>query len=445
MLDGWKSLSQQKTIQNEIEICGRGLFGGEEATVRFKPAEPDTGVVFVCVNGQGSVTIPARVDYLASRPRRTSLRNGTAGVETVEHCLAAVAGLGIDNLQIEVTGSELPSGDGSSLHFVEALRGAGLVEQQAERRVIKVIEAIHIVRGDAEIAALPCEEPGLHIIYELDYGPESPIGRQVFSIDLAPERFVNDLAGSRTFVLEIEAQQLRQAGLGTHLTYSDILVFGPNGPIDNEVRWPDECVRHKIQDLIGDLTLAGRPIQARVYARRSGHSLNHELVKGILASLEAAELAKKPKRAGEPLVDIRRIQRILPHRYPFLMIDRVIELEEEVRAVAIKNVTINEEFFQGHYPGHPIMPGVLILEAMAQLGGVLLSQKLEHTGKVAVLLSLDKVKFRRPVVPGDQLILEATAIRVKSRTGHVHGSARVGEDMVAEADIKFMMVDADPV
>lgn len=439
-------MSLQTTIRNEVEIHGRGLFGGEEATVRFKPAEPDSGIVFVCANGRAPVTVPARVDYLASRPRRTSLRNGTAGVETIEHCLAAVSGLGIDNLQIEISGPELPSGDGSSLHFVEALHQAGLVEQQVEKRIIKVTEAIHLTRGDAEIAALPCDEPGLHIIYELDYGPSSPIGRQVLAIDLTPDAFINQLAGARTFVLEIEAQQLRQAGLGTHLTYKDLLVFGPNGAIETEIRWPDECVRHKIQDLIGDLTLAGRPIQARVYARRSGHSLNHELVKSILAAVEAAELAKSPKHpAGEPLLDIRRLQRILPHRYPFLMIDRVIEMQGDERAVAIKNVTINEEFFQGHYPGHPIMPGVLILEAMAQLGGVLLSQKLEHTGKVAVLLSLDKVKFRRPVVPGDQLILEATAVRVKSRTGHVRGKARVGDEMVAEADIKFMMVDADPV
>lgn len=438
-------MSQQKTIGKEVEICGRGLFGGEEARVTFKPGPVDSGIVFVCANGQVPVHVPARVDYLASRPRRTSLRSGTAGVETIEHCLAACSGLGIDNLQIEVTGPELPSADGSSLHFVQALTSAGIVEQPAEKRVIRVTEPIHLARGDAEIAALPCEEPGLHIIYELDYGPESPIGRQVLAIDLTPEAFVDQLAGSRTFVLEIEAQQLRQAGLGVHLTYQDVLVFGPNGPIDNEVRWLDECVRHKVLDLIGDLTLAGRPLQARVYARRSGHSLNHELVKQILASLEAAELAKKPKRAAEPLLDIRRIQRILPHRYPFLMLDRIVEMQEEVRAVAIKNVTINEEFFQGHYPGHPIMPGVLILEAMAQLGGVLLSQKLEHTGKVAVLLSLDKVKFRRPVVPGDQLILEANAIRVKSRTGHVQCSARVGDEFVAEADIKFMMVDADPV
>jgi UDP-3-O-[3-hydroxymyristoyl] N-acetylglucosamine deacetylase/3-hydroxyacyl-[acyl-carrier-protein] dehydratase len=439
-------LSQQRTIEREVELRGRGLFAGEETRLRFKPAGANTGIVFACANGQAQVPVPATVDYLASRPRRTSLRNGTVAVETVEHCLAACAGLEIDNLSIEVYGSELPSGDGSSQHFVDVLESAGVVEQQAERQIIRIAEPIHVARGEAEIAALPCDDPGLHIVYELDYGSDNPIGRQVLAIDLTPQTYAHELAGSRTFLLETEAQQMRQAGLGAHLTYKDLLVFGAGGPVENQVRWPDECVRHKIQDLIGDLALLGRPVQARIYARRSGHSLNHELVRQILASQEAAELSKTPARtAGDALLDIRRIQRVLPHRYPFLMIDRVIELQEDVRAVAVKNVTINEEFFQGHYPGHPIMPGVLILEAMAQIGGVLLSQKLEHTGKVAVLLSMDKVKFRRPVVPGDQLILVAQSVRVKSRTGHVRCSARVGDEVVAEAEIKFMMVDADPV
>jgi len=437
-------LSQQTTIEREVEVSGRGLFSGQEVTVRFRPAEPDTGRVFLRKDGDAFVPIPARIEHLASRSRRTSLRNGTVAVETVEHCLAACVGLGIDNLQIEVDGDELPAGDGSSAHFVQALRNGGLVEQPAARRVVKVTEPIRVARGDAEIVALPCDEPGLHIIYELDYGPGTAIGRQVLAVDVTPEVFASQIAEARTFVLEVEAQQLRQAGLGEHLTYQDILVFGPSGPIENELRWADECVRHKIQDLIGDLALSGCCLQARIYARRSGHALNHELIRQILEAHEAQEVARRPRRA-EPVLDIRRIQRVLPHRYPFLLLDRVIELDEDRRAVAIKNVTINEEFFEGHYPGHPIMPGVLILEAMAQLGGVLLSQKLEHTGKVAVLLSMDKVKFRRPVVPGDQLILEAETARVKSRTGHVMCKARVGTEVAAEAVIRFMMVDADPI
>jgi UDP-3-O-[3-hydroxymyristoyl] N-acetylglucosamine deacetylase/3-hydroxyacyl-[acyl-carrier-protein] dehydratase len=198
-----------------------------------------------------------------------------------------------------------------------------------------------------------------------------------------------------------------------------------------------------VLDLIGDLFLFGKFIVGNVFARQSGHSLNHELVRRLHDMEEAQALGKRLN--AEPVFDIRQIQRILPHRYPFLMVDRVIKLEPGKHAIGIKNVSANEEFFTGHYPGHPIMPGVLIIEAMAQLGGLLLSRELEHTGKVAVLLSLDRVKFRRPVIPGDQLVLEAQARRVKSRTGHVFCTARVGDDFVAEAEIKFMMVDADPL
>ena len=226
-----------------------------------------------------------------------------------------------------------------------------------------------------------------------------------------------------------------------HLTYDDILVFGDEGPIQNSLRFSDECCRHKILDLIGDLALFGRPLIGRIHARKSGHALNHALVRALSEqqiAREAVALTLRP-----PAIGIHRIQRILPHRYPFLMIDRILEIEGTQRAVGVKNVTINEEFFQGHYPRQPIMPGVLILEAMAQLGGVLLAQELEHKGKVAVLMSMDKVKFRRAVVPGDQLILTAEALRVKSRSGHVKTSAHVGRELVAEAIIKFVMTDAD--
>jgi UDP-3-O-[3-hydroxymyristoyl] N-acetylglucosamine deacetylase / 3-hydroxyacyl-[acyl-carrier-protein] dehydratase len=206
---------------------------------------------------------------------------------------------------------------------------------------------------------------------------------------------------------------------------------------------PDECARHKVLDLIGDLYLVGRPIYGRLVAHKSGHHLNHMLAKRLVEQQSRETLQSMVTR--EAALDIRRIQRILPHRYPMLLVDRVVELEGDQRAVGIKNVTFNDIFFQGHYPGTPIMPGVLIVEALAQLGGILLSQKLEHTGKLAVLLSMDKVKMRHPVVPGDQLILEAVAVRVKSRTGHVRCKAFVQDKMAAEADIKFMLVDAEPV
>jgi UDP-3-O-[3-hydroxymyristoyl] N-acetylglucosamine deacetylase/3-hydroxyacyl-[acyl-carrier-protein] dehydratase len=301
-----------------------------------------------------------------------------------------------------------------------------------------------VTDGQSYVMATPgsSEEDCLEIIYDLNYG-SGPIGQQIFKLTVTPDAFEEHIARARTFVLEQEAKQFQAAGLGCHLSYRDILVFGENGPIDNELRFPDECVRHKILDLIGDLFLFGKFVSGQIFARQSGHALNHELVRKLRDLEDAATLRKRLK--SDPAFDIRAIQRVLPHRFPFLMVDRILELQPGERAVGVKNVTVNEEFFNGHYPGQPIMPGVLIIECMAQLGGILLSRELEHTGKVAVLLSLDRVKFRRPVTPGDQLIIEAFARRVKSRTGHVFCRAKVAEQLVAEADIKFMMVDADPL
>jgi UDP-3-O-[3-hydroxymyristoyl] N-acetylglucosamine deacetylase / 3-hydroxyacyl-[acyl-carrier-protein] dehydratase len=285
----------------------------------------------------------------------------------------------------------------------------------------------------------------LEIIYDFE-GP-APLGRQVFCYTLhddSREDFAKQVAPARTWVFEHEAKELQARGLGTHLTPKDLLVISPEGPVDNQFRFADECARHKVLDLIGDLYLVGRPLRGRLVAHKSGHELNHMLARKLLQQQENAGRESLVHRDGA--LDIRRIQRILPHRYPMLLVDRVLEITGDAqKAVGIKNVTFNDIFFQGHYPGTPIMPGVLIVEAMAQLGGLLLSQKLEHTGKLAVLLSMDKVKMRHPVVPGDQLLLEAVTVRVKSRTGHVRCKAFVGEKLAAEADIKFMLVDAEPV
>ncbi len=435
-------MSRQRTIQRETELTGRGLFTGLSVTARFRPSPPGTGVTFVRTDQPESVRIPARFDSLSKRARRTSLRNGTAAIETIEHCLAAVRGLEIDNLVVELDGAELPSVDGSALPFVESLQAAGVAEQDLEREWLQIAEPIRVSEGAAELVAWPGEPGRLEIIYELDYGPDSPIGHHILRFSLDPAGFIREIAPARTFVLAEEAEQLRAAGLGPHLTYQDLLVIGPGGPIENSYRFPDECVRHKILDLVGDLMLLGCFFSGKVYARRSGHNLNHELVRRLYEMRVRAQFEERV--VGVPKFDIRAIQRILPHRYPMLLVDRIVEMDGDRRAVGIKNVTINEPFFEGHYPRQPIMPGVLIIEALAQLGGILLSQKLEHTGKVAVLLSLDKAKFRRPVVPGDQLVMEAQAIRVKARTGETRCRATVGGELAAEALIRFMLVDADP-
>ncbi len=435
-------MSQQQTITTETEVSGRGLFTGGPVTLRFKPAPPGTGVTFVRTDQPEPVHIAARVENLTKRARRTSIRNGTAAIETVEHCLAAVRGLSVDNLIIELDNAEVPAADGSALPFIEALQKAGIDEQPAEREYLPVLEPVRVEEGNAELVAWPGEGDRLEVIYELDYGPNSPIGHQIHRFTLDADGFIEQIAPSRTFVTEQEANHLRAAGLGTHLSYEDILVIGDNGPIKNKFRYENECVRHKILDLVGDLMLAGRFVTGRIYARRSGHHLNHELVRRLLEQRARESFEKRLTGAAE--LDIKQVQRLLPHRYPMLLVDRVIEIDGDRRAVGIKNVTINEQFFQGHYPRQPIMPGVLIIEALAQLGGILMSQKLEHTAKVAVLLSLDKVKFRRPVMPGDQLILEAQAVRVKARTGQVQCRATVGGELAAEAHIRFMLVDADP-
>jgi len=316
-------------------------------------------------------------------------------------------------------------------------------ELPAERQPIVVRETIRVSEDDSELIAVPSGENDLEILYDLDYGPDGLLPRQIHAVRVSEETFCRDIAPARTYLFEEEANQFRAMGLGKHLTYKDLVVIGPNGPIENSFRYPNECVRHKILDLIGDLYLAGRPIRGKILARKSGHALNHELVRRLLESVERED--KRRRLAGEPVYDARKLRRVLPHRYPFMMIDRVVDLDGDRRAIGIKNVSINEPFFQGHYPSHPIMPGVLILEAMAQLGGILLSQKLEHAGKIAVFLAMDHVKFRRAVVPGDQLVLEAETLRVRSRTGHVRCSAKVGDSLVAQAEIKFMMVDEEPL
>ncbi len=412
--------------------------------MRLRPGEPNAGVCFVRTDQSPPIQIRAVVENVTKRSRRTALKNGTVAIETVEHCLGACAGLGLDNLQIELKGNELPGFDGSSITFVEGLRQAGICKQDVECVPHVIGDIVRVSDGDSELVALPPLDTNsefLEVSYDLDYGPDSPIGRQYHRVIVTPDTFEANIAPARTFLLEKEAEALRASGLGSHLGYGDILVLGKDGPIENRFRFPDECVRHKILDLIGDLSLTGRPLIGRVFARKSGHALNHELARAVCAQYERTRRSVLSRKA--PTVDIRKIHRILPHRYPFLLVDRIVEIEGSRRVVGLKNVTINEPFFQGHYPGDPIMPGVLIIEALAQVGGVLLSQELEHKGRVAVLLSLDKVKFRRAVRPGDQLMLEAEAVRVRSNTGHVRARALVGEEVAVEAEIKFILTDAE--
>ena len=430
---------RQRTIRREVQVCGDGLFSGKPATMRILPGAPDSGIVFRRVDLADSPDIPARVEHVIPRPRRTVLQVGAASVETVEHCLSALAGLGIDNAVVELDAAEVPAGDGSALPFSAPLRDAGLREQEAEVAPIVIREPIMVRDGQAMVTVMPNDGDAMELMYVLDYGDRSPIPRQTCTWVLGGD-YVKEIAPARTFSTEHDARAMWDQGLFRHLTAKEMLVIGEGGPVDNVYRFEDEPVRHKLLDLLGDLSLAGRPISGRIVAVRSGHALNHQMARRVL---EHEEQAKAAARALAPAMDIRSIMRLLPHRYPMILVDRVIEIEEDRRAVGVKNVTINEPFFQGHYPGTPIMPGVLIVEAMCQLAGLMLSHKLERTGKIAVLLSLDGVKMRKAVTPGDQLILESEAIRASARFGDVQCRAFVAGDLVAEARVKFMMVDAE--
>jgi UDP-3-O-[3-hydroxymyristoyl] N-acetylglucosamine deacetylase/3-hydroxyacyl-[acyl-carrier-protein] dehydratase len=436
---------RQRTIADAAEVRGVGFFHGADVAIRFLPAGPDAGIVFHRTDLPGRPAVPARLDSVVPSQRRTTIRRGAASVEMIEHVMAALAGLQIDNAIVEIDAGECPGCDGSSRAFVEALDRVGTVEQDRPRATLVVEEPISIREGDAVLAVHPAGPAGgLMLSYHLDYGREAPIAAQSFCLGLSAESFRAELAPSRTFLVEAEAQALRAAGIGARTTEADLLVFGRDGVIGNVLRYPDECARHKVLDMVGDLALLGLDLQAFVVAYRSGHQTNAAMARRLLqGAVRAGGAAAEPiPLLQDGTIDIAGIMSVLPHRYPFLLVDRVLELNPHRSVVAIKNVSINEPFFRGHWPGMPVMPGVLIVEAMAQAAGVLIAASLSRAGRLALLASIDGVKLRRPVVPGDQLRLEVVAHRIKDRAAVVSATAKVGDALAAEARVRFVMVDA---
>jgi UDP-3-O-[3-hydroxymyristoyl] N-acetylglucosamine deacetylase/3-hydroxyacyl-[acyl-carrier-protein] dehydratase len=437
-------MAKQKTIQREVSLKGIGIHTANKVNLTFKPAEVDNGVNFIRTDLASRPKIKASVEHLlpqSSSMRRTSIAQDAVEIHTLEHLMAALAGVGIDNINIEIDNNELPGLDGSSLEFFEVLNKAGIKEQEKIRQDYSIKEPIFAEEDGASIVVVPARE--LKISYMVSY--DHPLLKaQFMEINLNASVFKNELVCARTFCLEDEAEELRQQGLGLGANYENTIVLGKNGVIKNKLRYEDEFIRHKILDLLGDLYILGVPIKGHVIALRSGHSLNLKLVKKIEQQRQRYALGgvgiDYHPREGEEL-NTEEIMKILPHRPPFLFVDKIIRLEIGRRAVGIKNLSMDDYFFKGHFPGKPVMPGVLIIESMAQVGGVMMLAPEENRGKLAFFLAANNIKFRKTVVPGDQLVLEVTAGKIKSKTGQVHGQALVDGKVVAEADLLFALVE----
>lgn len=437
-----RSKSKQQTIKQKVSIEGVGLHTGEEVKLTFKPNLPNRGVNFKRIDLPDNPIIPAEISNVlppSRRLRRTSIGKDGVEVHTIEHVMAALSGLKIDNILIELDGKELPGLDGSVEPFIKVLTNSGVRRQHADRKVLSLSSPIWIKENGASIVILP--DNNFSVSYTLDYNDYS-IPSQYVKYSSNNGNFIEQIAGSRTFCLKKEVKSLREKGLGKGADYKNTVVVNNKGIIDNELRLDNEFANHKILDLIGDLYLLGSFIKGHIIAIKSGHSLNIKFLHKLEKYKQRIEKGgiKSPGILSEAEeLDVEAIHKVLPHRYPFLLVDKIIKLEDRY-AVGIKNVTANEHFFQGHFPNRPVMPGVLIIEALAQVAGVLMLSKEKNKGKMAYFMSIDRVKFRKTVLPGDQLRLQVEIEKVKTKTGKVHTKALVENKVVAQANLMFVLV-----
>jgi len=462
-------LVQQRTIKHPVSISGIGLHTGSVSTMTFKPAPENYGVRFRRVDLPDSPEVPADVDHVVDIARGTTIELGAARVHTVEHVMAALVGLQIDNILIELDANEPPVGDGSAKPYVDALLRAGFEIQNEPKDYLIIDQTVHYHNEEknVDIVALPTDDYRITVM--VDYNNPALGSQHTGLFDLDRE-FVKDFAPCRTFCFLHEVEMLHTAGLirGGNLDNAiviidrelddsevkrisekfgikDAVILGKHGVLNNRaLHFPNEPARHKLLDVMGDLALIGVPLKAQILAARPGHASNIEFARRIRKLYEQKKLVRKfqHERKEGVVFDINAIKRILPHRYPFLLIDKIIDFTIDEKIVGVKNVTANEPFFEGHFPGQPVMPGVLILEAMAQTGGILLLNGVENPGNTLVyFMAIDKAKFRKPVTPGDQLVFQMTMISRRSKICTMRGEAYVDGHLVAEAEMMASIIE----
>ncbi len=432
----------QHTLGKPASLSGTSLHTGEKVTLRLQPAPVDHGIKFKRKDLPDEPTIDAKIENLKTVERATTIGEGAMRVHTVEHVLSALAAMGVDNAIIEMDANEPPIGDGSAQAYVEVIKKAGVMPQEAPRQVFTVREPIYIeTKGGSLLVVLPDDR------FRISCTQAGPNGRftQFFSTEITPAIYEKEIAPARTFVFYEDVQQLMEKNLIKGGSLENAIVVRGDAVLSKEpLRFEDEFVRHKILDIVGDLALFGCRIRGHVVAVKPGHGPNAELVRALVRE-HAKSLPVMQPRAfppGEGGMDINEVMSVLPHRYPFLMVDRILGFDGDMKITGVKSVTINEPYFGGHFPGHPVMPGVLQVEAMAQVASILMMKITKSTSRIGYFVSADDVKFRKPVFPGDTLFIHAELIKARSnRLAKAKCHCTVNDSVVSEGELMFTFLD----